>query len=459
MLSFSFAYQQLAAQHKLAWHPSSWQSAGKKYQMPVYKNQKELVEVKQKLSTCAPLVFAGECRDLSKQLALASIGNGFVIMGGDCAESFDDFSVEKIKSDFQLMLQMALILTYGASTSITKIGRIAGQFAKPRSNNFEIIDNKQVPVYRGDIINSIKIDNREPDPVRLLQAYYQSAQTLNLLRAFANGGYADISMIHMWNSNFAKDYAEFESLVSLVEKSIKFIKAIGIDVSSPRMKQVSYYTAHEALALDYEEPLTRIDSITNTYYDCSAHMLWLGERTRQIDSSHIEFLSGVSNPIGIKISEKFNKNEIINIIERLNPENLPGKICLITRMGCENLKQRLPELVRTIKDSGKNVLWICDPMHANTFETNGKKTRSIRSIKDELNAFFDIHEIMGTIPGGIHLEMTSENVTECLGGIFDDVSTGDLNNNYQSLCDPRLNGKQALEIAFFLAGKMNKRIK
>lgn len=440
-----------------AWQPNIWQSVGKKYQLPSYSNQKELQEIKKTLSTCAPLVFSGECRDLTSKLALASIGKEFVLMGGDCAESFKDFSIEKIKFDFQLMVQMALILTYGASTPITKIGRVAGQFAKPRSNDFETIANMTVPVYRGDIINSIDINNREPDPIRLLQAYYQSAQTLNLLRAFASGGYADISMINKWNNNFAKDNPQFLSLISQVEKSIKFIKAIGIDISSPKMKQTSYFTAHEALSLDYEEPLTRIDSITNKYYDCSAHMLWLGERTRQTDSSHIEFLKGISNPIGIKVSSNFKANEILDILDRLNPENIPGKISLIVRMGGESIRHKLPQLVQVIKDSNKNVLWISDPMHANTFEVNGKKTRSLNKIKDELSAFFDVHEIMGTIPGGIHLEMTSSNVTECLGGIYDDISQSNLNDNYQSLCDPRLNGNQALEIAFYVASRISKK--
>jgi 3-deoxy-7-phosphoheptulonate synthase len=436
-----------------SWTPQSWQTVGKRYQMPTYDNVEQLKKVKDSLLTSAPLVFAGECRELTEKLAYASIGKGFVLMGGDCAETFNDFSVEKIKNDFRLMLQMALILTYGSSTPIVKIGRVAGQFAKPRSENTEIIDGKTLPVYRGDIINGFELDSRTPDPKRILMAYHQSTQTLNLLRAFSNGGYADISQLHTWNQQFVQENKMYDSLILQVEKSLKFIDAIGLDLKSPRMTTTSYYTAHEALLLDYEEPLTRLDSITNEYYDCSAHMVWLGERTRQINSSHIEFLRGIKNSIGIKVSSNYNKNDIIKIINKLNPENKHGKIVLITRMGSEKLIEHLPELIQCIKKHEKNVLWVCDPMHANTIRLKGKKTRTFSSIKDEINAFFDIHDFMGTYPGGIHLELTSSNVTECVGG-FKEI---DLSKNYQTLCDPRLNGDQSLDLAFFIANKMKLR--
>ena len=428
-----------------AWSPSSWQYVGQKYQLPDYKNKKELAEVKQKLLNCAPLVFAGECRELKNKLIDASVGKSFVLMGGDCAETFQDFSVNKIKNDFRLMLQMALVLTYASSIPIVKIGRVAGQFAKPRSELTEIIRNRTVQTYRGDIINSFDMNYREPEPLRLLQAYYQSAQTLNLLRAFATGGYADITSIK--NFEFPKN-----NLVKELEKAINFNKAIGIDMSSPRMRTTSYYTAHEALALDYEEPLTRNDSITGDYYDCSAHMLWVGERTRQSNSSHIEFLKGIANPIGIKISSDYDENEILSILEQLNPNNEHGKISIITRMGAENLLKKLPDLITLIEKNKKNVVWICDPMHANTIKVSGIKTRPIEKIKEEIDIFFRIHKLMKTIPGGIHLELTSSDVTECLSQL---VTSNDLNNNYLSLCDPRLNGDQAFEIALFIADRIN----
>ena len=427
-----------------SWTPSNWQKIGVKYQMPQYPDHNKLKLVKKELAHCAPLVFSGECRELTNKLAHASVGNGFVLMGGDCAESFNDFTIDKVKNDFRLMLQMAIILTYASTTPIVKIGRVAGQFAKPRSENTEIVNGVEIPVYRGDIINDNSINNRIPDPKRMLQAYYQSAQTLNLLRAFSSGGYADISKLYLWD--------EVNELTRQVQKSLKFFKALGYDLESPLMTKTSYYTAHEALLLDYEEPLTRIDSISGDYYACSAHMLWLGERTRQLNSSHIEYLRGIKNSIGIKISDKYNKHEILEIINKLNPDNEYGKIALITRMGTEKLIDRLPELIQFIKKNKKNVLWICDPMHANTIKVNGKKTRMVSSITEEITSFFDIHHLMNTIPGGIHLEMTSENVTECIGN---NVIYSNL-DNYQSLCDPRLNGNQALDIAFQVAEKLNK---
>lgn len=427
-----------------AWTPSSWQNIGVKYQMPKYPDLNKLNLVKKELSNCAPLVFSGECRDLTNKLAHASVGNGFVLMGGDCAETFNDFTIDKVKNDFRLMLQMAIVLTFASTTPIVKIGRVAGQFAKPRSENTEVVDGVEIPVYRGDIINEYSVSNRIPDPQKMLQAYYQSAQTLNLLRAFSNGGYADISKLYIWDS--------VNDITKQVHKSLKFFKALGYNLESPLMTKTSYYTAHEALLLDYEEPMTRIDSITNDYYDCSAHMLWLGERTRQINSSHIEFLSGIKNSIGIKVSDKYNKHEILDIINKLNPDNEFGKIALITRMGSEKLIDRLPELVQFIKKNNKRVLWICDPMHGNTIKVNGRKTRMVSSITEEINSFFDIHNLMNTIPGGIHLEMTSNNVTECIGN---NVIYSNL-DNYQSLCDPRLNGQQSLEIAFQVAEKLNK---
>lgn len=425
-----------------SWKPHCWQNIGVKYQMPTYNDPLELKSVKDKLSSYAPLVFSGECRDLTNKLALASIGQGFVLTGGDCAETFQDFSIQKVKNDFRLMLQMAIILTYASTTPIVKIGRVAGQFAKPRSENTEIINGLEIPVYRGDIINDHSVSNRKNDPKRMLQAYHQSTQTLNLLRAFSSGGYADISKLHIWD--------EVNDLTKQVSKSLKFFKALGYDLNSPLMTRTTFYTGHEALLLDYEEPLTRIDSITNDYYACSAHFLWVGERTRQLNSSHIEFLSGVKNSVGIKISDNFNKYEILDIINKLNPDNDFGKISLITRMGTEKLIDRLPELIQFIKKNKKNVVWICDPMHANTIKVNGKKTRMLSSITEEISSFFDIHNLMNTVPAGIHLEMTSNNVTECIGNniIYSNL------DNYQSLCDPRLNGEQALELAFFIANKI-----
>lgn len=388
------------------WTPSSW----KKYpikQAPNYPKEDDVEKVCDKLKQCSPLVFAGEVRTLQEELAKASIGNGFLIMGGDCAEAFNEFSVNHIRDTFRVILQMALILTYGGGMPVIKIGRMAGQFAKPRSEPDEVINGVALPSYRGDILNGEEFtpDSRIHNPDRMLQAYYQSVQTLNILRAFAMGGYADITRLHAWNLDFVENLPagnKYRELAAKVDESLRFMRAIGVDTRSPVFSQTNFYTAHECLLLPYEEALTRQDSITNRWYDCSAHMLWIGERTRQLGHGHLEFVKGINNPIGVKISDKAKPEELIQLLDEINPENIPGRVTIIVRMGAELLRQKLPALIRAVQREGRNVLWCSDPVHGNTIKTDtGIKTRPFDRIRDELRSFFDVHSEMGTHAGGV----------------------------------------------------------
>jgi len=444
--------------NKDTWTRNSWRRFPIK-QHPYYIDKLELDNVETKLNECAPLVFAGECKNLQESLAKISIGNGFLLMAGDCAETFDDFSVTNIRDTYRIILQMGIILSFGSGVPTLKVGRMAGQFAKPRTEEFDIINNKKIPVYRGDIINS-PLNNelsRIPDPKRMLTAYYQSLQTLNILRAFTFGGYADISRIHSWNLDFVKQTeigSKYRLLSDKIDESLKFIKALGLNTDTTDFKQTNFYTAHECLLLNYEQALTRLDSTSNKWFGCSGHLLWIGERTRDIEGAHLEYIRGINNPIGIKISEKCNPEELIKIINLVNPEDKPGKIVLITRMGL-SIKRHLPILIREIQKHGKSVVCCCDPMHGNTFKTsNVIKTRNFDLIKQEVFSFIEIHKQMNTIPGGIHLEMTGQDVTECIGGNVDNIKESVLNTKYLSKCDPRLNSVQALELAFLISEKL-----
>jgi len=381
-------------------------------------------------------------------------------MGGDCAEAFNEFSVDHIRDTFRVILQMALVMSFGGSMPVVKIGRMAGQFAKPRSEPDEVRDGVSLPSYRGDIINGEDFteESRIHNPERMLDAYHQSAQTLNILRAFSTGGYADISRLHAWNLDFVETLpvgSRYREMCGKVDESLRFMRAIGVDTRSPTFTQTNFYTAHECLLLPYEQALTRQDSITDRYYDCSAHMLWVGERTRQLDHAHLHFVAGVGNPIGVKVSDKATPDELLQLIQTVNPDNIPGRVVIIVRMGAEKLREKLPALIRAVQREGRSVVWCSDPVHGNTIKTsNGFKTRPFDKIREELRAFFDVHEEMGTHPGGVHLEMTGEDVTECIGGNVESIAVDDLDKSYHTTCDPRLNGKQALEMAFLIAERM-----
>lgn len=430
------------------WTVDSWKQY-KRYQMPEYQHDKALQDVKGILKTQSPLVFAGETDRLKEHLAKASVGESFVLIGGDCAETFEDFSVDKIKNDFHLLLEMSLVLMYGAGKPLTQIGRMAGQFAKPRSQMMEQQGNLSLPIYRGDIINRYEFapEKRHNDPMNMIHAYHQSTQTLNLIRAFIQGGYANLFNMHLWSTKDG-DYVRYRQQM---EDALYFIQATGLHRNHPRMQLQNFYIGHECLLLDYEECLTRIDSISQRYYDCSSHFLWLGERTRKKDGCQVEFLRGVNNPIGIKVSADTDMDELWDIIDLLNPDNEHGKITLIPRMGADKIKRHLPPLVRAVKKRQTNVLWVSDPMHGNTVSNGGVKTRCLPSIKSELSSFFDIHQELGTVAGGIHLEMTHKPVTECCHSLEDDLSIF-----YDTKCDPRLNWKQSLDIAYFVSDILHK---
>lgn len=444
------------------WSPSSWRSR-EIHQAVEYPNAKHLAAVESELAGCAPLVFAGEVRTLQERLAKATLGDGFVLMGGDCAESFNEFNINNVRDTFRVILQMALTMTYGGGQPITKIGRMAGQFAKPRSSTIEKRGDVELPAYRGDNINGedFTVEARTPNPQRMLDAYHQCSQTLNILRAFAVGGYADISRLHAWNLDFMERTTEgsmYRTLASKIDESLRFMRAIGIDTTQSDLTQTEFYTAHECLLLPYEQALTRQDSTTGRWYDCSAHLLWVGERTRQPGCAHFEFVRGISNPLGVKISDNATPEDVLYILETLNPQNTPGRLSLITRMGADKIREKLPPLVKAVRDSGKAALWICDPVHGNTFKTDtGYKTRSYDAIKEELLGFFDVHARLGTHAGGAHLEMTGQDVTECVGGDVGEVTVNDLNRRYYTHCDPRLNGRQALGLAFEMAEAMRER--
>ena len=439
----------------MKWNKDSWRSFPIK-QQPTYSDLDELKKTEIRLSTLPPLVFAGEVRSLKKELANASLGKSFLLQGGDCAESFANYRADNIKNMFKVILQMSAVLTFAGSFPIVKVGRIAGQFAKPRSSDFEEINGVKLPSYRGDIVNDLEFtkEAREPKPEKLIQAYYQSATTLNLLRAFARGGLANLHEIHKWNLGFAKAAeieTKFSNLVNEITRALDFMEACGINPETQAINETRFYTSHEALLLPYEEALTRIDSTSGDWYDCSAHMLWIGERTRGLNEAHVNFLSGVKNPVGVKVGPTATPDEILGLCEKLNPDNEAGRLNLIVRMGADKIDSNLPKLLRAVKSEGKMVLWSSDPMHGNTFKTtNNYKTRAFDKILKEVKSFFEIHKSEGTYPGGIHLEMSGDDVTECTGGFFN-VKEETLAKRYETQCDPRLNANQSLELAFLVA--------
>lgn len=442
------------------WTPASWRQ-NPAVQMPTYPDKEALGKVEQNLAKVPPLVFAGEVRLLKKNLAKVSQGKAFILQGGDCAEAFDDIRPDNIRDTFKILLQMAVTLTWGAKMPIVKIGRMAGQFAKPRSADTEVVNGVELPSYRGDIINAFDFTSeaRIPDPNRMLEGYYKSASTLNLLRAFAQGGFADLEKVHRWNVDFVRNPAisnRFENIAMRLDETFDFMRACGIDPQNvTQLQETEFYTSHEALLLNYEQALTRKDSLTGDWYDTSAHMLWIGERTRQIDHAHVEFCSGVQNPIGMKVSHALAPDDLLRLIDKINPQNEEGKMVLITRMGADNLRKHLPTLIKAVQKEGRNVAWICDPMHANTFKSStGYKTRSFDNILGEVRAFFDVHNDMGTYAGGVHFEMTGTDVTECIGGSLE-VTEEDLHSRYHTACDPRLNAQQSLELAFILAEELD----
>ena len=438
-----------------SWTPDSWKILPAE-QQPDWEKSEAYSKVISEISGYPPLVFAGEVRALKQQLGDAARGNGFLIQGGDCAETFDDFRADSIRDKLKILLQMSVVLTYGASCNVVKLGRIAGQFAKPRSANTETRDGIELPSYRGDAVNDINFneDSRKQNPKRLLRTYNQSAATLNLLRAFTTGGFADLNKVHVWNQEFIAQSPQgkrYEEIANSIDDALIFMKAVGINSdNTSALKLAEFFTSHEALLLGYEHALTRQDSLTGKWYNCSAHFLWIGDRTRQPNGAHVEFLSGVDNPIGIKVGPTINEEELITLCEKLNPENEWGKLTLISRMGADTVRSKLPPLIKIIKESGQKVLWVCDPMHGNTYKTdNGYKTRHFDTILEELEHFFAIHRAEETIPGGVHFELTGDNVTECLGGARE-ISDSDLNSRYETACDPRLNNEQSLELAFLV---------
>ena len=441
----------------MKWTKESWRELNI-LQQPEYEDKAKLKEVENKLASLPPLVFAGEARRLQGRLAQVCEGNAFLLQGGDCAESFANFSANSIRDTFKVMLQMAIVLTFASGCPVVKVGRVAGQFAKPRSSDTETINGITLPSYRGDIINSpaFSAEARKADPARMLEAYHQSAATLNLLRAFARGGLADLQQVHKWNLGFVKNAGsgteKFEHLAEQISQALAFMEACGINTkNSPTLRETAFYTSHEALLLPYEEALTRIDSLSGEPYCCSAHMLWIGERTRGLDDAHVHFLSGVKNPIGCKMGPNATAGDIIKISNKINPANEAGRFNIIIRMGSQLIGERLPKILESVKREGLNILWSIDPMHGNTVKaSNGYKTREFEAVMSEVKSFFDIHKACGTVAGGVHLEMTGNDVTECTGGISG-VSEADLASRYETQCDPRLNAEQALELAFLIA--------
>jgi 3-deoxy-7-phosphoheptulonate synthase len=438
------------------WNPNSWRDFPI-VQQPEYPDQAQLKKIEKQLNSAPPLVFAEETRSLYKSLSDVCEGKAFLLQGGDCAESFSDFSATNIRDTFKTLLQMAVVLTYGGKCPVVKIARMAGQYAKPRSSDYETIDGISLPSYRGDIVNSFEFTEsaRVPDPNRLMTAYHHSAATLNLLRAFAQGGLADLHQVNRWNMSFVaanplKD--KFQQLADRIQDALQFMEVCGIDSTvAPSLKETSLYTSHEALLLGYEEALTRRDHLTGDWYDCSSHFVWIGERTRQLDHAHIEFFRGIKNPIGVKVGPGMKPDELIELIDTLNPENIPGRLTLITRMGADILPEKLPGLVKKVLEEGRKVIWSSDPMHGNTEKaTTGYKTRSFNNILREISQFFAVHKSEGSYAGGVHLEMTGQHVTECTGGAYG-LSDEDLAQRYRTQCDPRLNADQVLELGFLVA--------
>jgi 3-deoxy-7-phosphoheptulonate synthase len=439
-----------------AWTPSSWQSHTAN-QQPDWPDQGDLERALKQIAGYPPLVFAGEARSLQTSLGHVAAGNAFLLQAGDCAESFEEFSAVNIREKLRVILQMAVVLTYSLGVPVVKVGRIAGQFAKPRSASFEKIGDVELPSFRGHIVNDPTATEaaRTPNPDRLVQAYNQSASTLNLVRAFTKGGFADLTRVHAWNQEFVASSPEgrrYEQLASEIDRALNFMRACGIDTeNNHRLSEVDVYTSHEALLLGYEEALTRQDSLTGGWYDCSAHMLWIGERTRDLDGAHVEFLRGVGNPIGCKIGAGTGTDYVIELCDALNPSRIPGRLTLITRMGADNVETSLPPILRAVRDSGHPVVWICDPMHGNTYTSDtGHKTRRFTDICGEIDGFVRSHHAEGTWPGGIHIELTGDNVTECIGGA-DNILDSQLVDRYETVCDPRLNGRQSLDLAFHVA--------
>ncbi len=439
------------------WTPHGWKER-KALQQPEWPDAAELERILKHLRTLPPLVFAGEARQLTRSLAEVAAGNAFLLQAGDCAESFADFSADSIRDRLKVILQMAIILTYGSGVPVIKVGRIAGQFAKPRSSPTEIVDGRELAAFRGHMVNDDAADPlaRIPNPNRLLAAYHQSSSTLNLLRAFTKGGFADLSQVHAWNQEYIATSPEgqrYETIAGEIDRALRFMAACGIDLNrEANLHQVEFWTSHEALVLDYEDALTRQDSLTGDFYDCSAHMLWVGERTRQLDGAHVEFLSGIHNPIGAKIGPTASPDEVIALCERLNPARIPGRLTLITRLGATKVTTALPPLVEAVKKAGHPVVWVCDPMHANTFQSDsGRKTRHFDDVLAEIKGFFSVHESLGTWPGGVHVEISGDNVTECIGGQLDQISEDELHIRYTTTCDPRLNARQSIDLAFRIA--------
>jgi len=435
------------------WSPQSWRDRPAA-QQPDWPDAAALDRALDELRAVPPLVFAGEARNLTATLGDAVEGRAFVLQAGDCAESFEAFSANTIRDKLKVILQMAVVLTYGSGVPTVKIGRIAGQFAKPRSSATESRDDVELPSFRGDMVNDFAFDAdaRRPDPSRLVRAYNQSASTLNLLRAFAKGGFADLSRVHAWNLEFLDASPEgrrYEALAAEIDRALRFMAACGIDLDAElQLHQVDFYTSHEALILGYEEALTRLDSLTDQWYDCSAHLLWIGERTHQLDGAHVEFHSGIENPIGVKLGPSATADEVLALCDRLNPERRPGRLTFVSRMGADRVGEVLPPLLAAVRESGHPVLWICDPMHGNTFQhDSGYKTRRFDDVMRELHGFFAACDDAGVWPGGVHVELTGEDVTECLGG-SEAVLDGDLDQRYESDCDPRLNARQSLDLAF-----------
>jgi 3-deoxy-7-phosphoheptulonate synthase len=439
-----------------AWTPSSWRDHPAA-QQPDWPDDAALDRVLKQLATMPPLVFAGEARSLTAALAKVSKGEAFLLQAGDCAESFDSFSADSIRDKLKVILQMAIVLTYSAGVPAVKVGRIAGQFAKPRTTPTESIDGVELPAFRGHMVNDVAFTAaaRAADPDRLLAAYHQSSSTLNLLRAFTKGGFADLSRVHAWNQDFVASSSEgrrYDRLAGEIDRAMRFMRACGFDTESePQLHEVDFYTSHEALILGYEEALTRRDSLTGEWYDCSAHLLWIGERTRQVDGAHVEFLSGVGNPIGVKLGPTTTASEVLALCERLDPERRPGRLTLVARMGADRVRDLLPPLLRAVADAGHPVVWTSDPMHGNTFMANGgRKTRHFDVIIEELAGFFAAHREVGTWPGGVHVELTGDDVTECLGGA-EEILDAHLDTRYETMCDPRLNARQSLDLAFRVA--------
>jgi 3-deoxy-7-phosphoheptulonate synthase len=443
------------------WTPSAWRLKPVS-QVPDYADKQALADTESKLSGFPPLVFAGEARKLKRALAKVSAGEAFLLQGGDCAESFDEHSADNIRDFFRVFLQMAVVLTFAGSSPVVKVGRVAGQFAKPRSSNTEVIDGVELPSYRGDIINDIAFNpiSREPDPARLLMAYRQSAATLNLLRAFATGGYANLENAHRWMLGFVDDSpqaARYRDLAERMTETLDFMRAIGLDPEAhPEMRTTEFYTSHEALLLGYEQAMTRVDSTTGDWYATSGHMLWIGDRTRQPDHAHVEYFRGIRNPIGLKCGPSLTPEGLIHLIDILNPTNEAGRLTLICRFGADKVDDHLPGLIRAVTREGRNVVWSCDPMHGNTIKVAGDyKTRPFDKILKEVRSFFAVHQAEGTYAGGIHLEMTGKNVTECTGGARA-ISDADLADRYHTHCDPRLNAEQAIELAFLVAEQLKR---